>query len=69
MSEELIDLGRMKVTTSTDVVLRALAHARASSKQQVAREVLDQYALKVIHESTVVNSLLHDKGHDGDKNG
>jgi hypothetical protein len=53
MTAESRDL-RASISVVADQTLAAVAEARDSTKQQLVREVLDAWAAKVLHESTLV---------------
>jgi hypothetical protein len=56
---------RAKISARTDQVLAGVAHARGVDKQDVLREVLDQWADKVLHECTVVHQFATGEGSKG----
>ena len=56
MTAELRDL-RASISVTADQVLEAVALARDTTKQQIVRDVLDDWADKVLHESTLVLRL------------
>ena len=53
MTAELRDL-RASISVMADQALAAVAEARKTTKQDLVRAVLDTWAEKVIHESTLV---------------
>lgn len=53
MTAELRDL-RASISVTADQVLEAVSIARDTTKQQVVRDVLDAWADRVLHESTLV---------------
>lgn len=53
MTAELRDL-RASISVTADQVLEAVSIARDTTKQQVVRDVLDAWADRVPHESTLV---------------
>lgn len=61
MSAELRDF-RGKITDETYLALEAEARAFDRDKADIAREVLHAWALKKIHEATVLARLLRGKG-------
>jgi hypothetical protein len=64
MSLELKDL-RLKITPETDCVLRAKARASGKDLNEIARQVLDQWAVTEIHAATVLGRFLQAEGLDG----
>ena len=58
---ELVDV-RCKVTEETNQVLEAKARARNMDKSEVIRVVLHEWALREIHESTLVVRLTRNEG-------
>lgn len=64
MSIELTDL-RTKVTPRTAAVLAALNHASGKERSQIAREVLDAWAVDQIHSSRLVARFSEGQGIDG----
>ena len=58
---ELVDV-RCKVTEETNQVLEAKARARNLDKSEVIRAVLHEWALREIHESTLVVRLTRSEG-------
>jgi len=61
-NEELIDF-RMKITERTHSVLDAFTRAgKGQSHQEVARQVLDEWAEKEIHAAILVQRLTRGEG-------
>lgn len=48
---------RASISVTADQVLDAVAIARDSTKQQIVREVLDEWAGKKLHESSLIQRL------------
>lgn len=61
MADELRDL-RVKITVHTDAVLDALAQVSGRDRNDVAREVLDNWAADRIHEATLIDRRLKAEG-------
>lgn len=64
MSVELKDY-RGRITAETDAVLEGLSRATGHDRQEIAREVLHEWALKQIHAATVTHRLLVAEGLGG----
>jgi hypothetical protein len=64
MATELKDF-RAKVTAETYLALEAEARAFDRDKADIAREVLHAWAVRKIHESTVLSNLLRAEGISG----
>jgi hypothetical protein len=56
---------RAKISSKADQVLAGVAHARGCDKQDVLREVLDEWADKVLHECSVVARFATGEGSAG----
>lgn len=61
MSVELKDF-RGKITTETDCVLEAINRVSGRDRSEIVREILHNWALEKIHESTVLDGLLAAQG-------
>lgn len=61
MSAELRDF-RMKITIETALVLEAEAQASERDRADVAREILHSFALRKIHEATILSQMLQSEG-------
>lgn len=61
MSAELKDF-RGKITAETDAVLEAINRVEGRDKSEIARQVLHEWAIARIHESTVLDRLLRAEG-------
>lgn len=61
MSAELKDF-RGKITIETDAVLEAINRVEGRDKSEIARQVLHDWAMARIHESTVLDRLLKAEG-------
>ncbi len=64
MSLPLIDL-RAKVTPEADAVLEAIQRSTGKDKSEVVRDVLHSWAMKEIHASNVLHSILQREGITG----
>jgi hypothetical protein len=53
---------RAAISELADQTLDAVALARSKSKQEVVRDVLDQWAAQVVHESTLVQRMTRGHG-------
>lgn len=65
---ELVD-ARIKITPETDCVLEAESRASGKDRSEIAREVLNAWAEKRIHESVLLHKLLEGKGLSGESKG
>lgn len=63
MAAELKDF-RGKITEETFLALEAEARAFDRDRADIAREILHAWALRKIHEATVLSRLLRDEGID-----
>lgn len=61
MSLELVD-SRFKATQETDAVLEAMHRATGREKSEITREVMHEWAMKRVHESSLVTQLMKAKG-------
>lgn len=61
MSLPIIDL-RAKVTPEADAVLEAIQRSTGKDKSEVVRDVLHSWAMKEIHASNVLHSILQREG-------
>lgn len=64
MGIELKDY-RGRITPESDAVLEGLSRATGRDKQEIARDVLHEWALKQIHAATVTHKLLMAEGLTG----
>lgn len=53
---------RAKISARADQVLAGVAHARGCEKQEIVRQILDEWAEKVLHECTVVARFATGEG-------
>lgn len=58
---ELRDL-RASISVTADQVLEAMARATDSTKQELVRKVLDDWAAQKIHEATMIQRLAPGDG-------
>ena len=65
MAAELIDL-RAKITERTHQVLEAHARAHDVDKSEIVRKVMDEWAAKEIHVSSLVHRLTRVQGKTGE---
>ena len=56
---------RAKISARADQVLAGIAHARGCEKQEIVRQILDEWADKVLHECTVVHQFATGEGCKG----
>lgn len=56
---------RAKISSRTDQVLAGVSHARGIDKQEIVRQVLDEWADKILHECTVVHQFATGEGCKG----
>lgn len=68
MSLDLKDL-RLKITPETDCVLRARARSTGKDINEIAREVLHEWAGGEIHAAKVMVGLLNSEGLSGASGG
>ena len=68
MSLPLIDL-RARVTARTDAVLESRHRSTGKDKSEIAREVLDAWAVLEIHASNVLQKTLLREGISGEEAG
>lgn len=61
MGVELKDY-RGRITPETDAVLEGLARATGKDRQEIARDVLHEWALRQIHAASVTHRLLQAEG-------
>lgn len=64
MSAELKDY-RGRITTETDCALEAISRATGQERQEIARQVLHEWALRQIHAASVMHRLLLSEGLSG----
>jgi len=64
MSLPLIDF-RGKITPSTDAVLEALHQSSGRDRSEIARDVLNEWALQKIHEASLIDKRLRVEGFAG----
>jgi hypothetical protein len=64
MTAELRDL-RAKISPRADQVLAGLAHARGCEKSELVRTILDEFADKILHECSVVQTFATSEGKPG----
>lgn len=64
MGIELKDF-RGRITPETDAVLEGINRATGRDKQEIARDVLHEWALKQIHAASVTDQLLRAEGMGG----
>lgn len=69
MSEELLDLKRLKITRETRAWLQAEARETGQSQQDIARDALHSIALREIRKAKVLTNLAEAEGHNGDRRG
>ena len=62
MSLELVNCGTLRVTQETDCVIEAEHRATGKDKAEIVREVLDAWAKKKMHESSLLQGLLKSRG-------
>lgn len=65
MSQELKDF-RCKLTSRADAVLEAMNRASGKDKSELAREVLDKWAVEQIHAATLITRLTKGEGGAGE---
>ncbi len=65
MSGEVLRDLRAKITPHADQVLAAVSMARGCDKQDLVRQILDEWADRVLHESTLVVRLAGREGKSG----
>ena len=56
---------RAKISARADQVLAGVAHARGCEKQEIVRQVLDEWAEKIVHECSVVARFTVGEGCKG----
>jgi predicted transcriptional regulator len=56
---------RGRISPETDAVLEGLARATGRDRQEIARDVLHEWALRQIHAATVTHRLLLAEGLSG----
>ena len=61
MSAELKDY-RGRITAETDCALEAISRATGQDRQEIARQVLHEWALRQIHAASVMHKLLMAEG-------
>lgn len=61
MGIELKDF-RGRISPETDAVLEGLSRATGKDRQEIAREVLHEWALRQIHAASVTHQLLQAEG-------
>lgn len=61
MSAELKDF-RGKITTEIDVVLEAKSRATGKDRAEIARDVLQAWALRELHEASLTTALAAAQG-------
>lgn len=64
MAAELKDL-RTKITARTSAVLEALNRSTGRDKSEIAREILDKWAVEQIHSATLIDRMLMVEGEPG----
>ena len=64
MSIELKDF-RGRITPEADCALEAMSRASGKERQEIAREVLHEWALRQIHAASVMHRLLLAEGLKG----
>lgn len=64
MSAELKDF-RARITPEADCALEAMSRATAKDRQEIARDVLHEWALLQIHAASVMHRLLLAEGLSG----
>lgn len=69
MSADLLDLKRLKITAETRAWLTAEVSRTGQSAQEVARDVLHQFALEKIEGARLLLALSPGQGHNGDSRG
>ena len=62
------DLGSVKVDEQTHSILKATAMSRNMDVTALARELLDQWAIKQLHVFNVFHALQESKGLTGKRN-
>jgi hypothetical protein len=65
VSDDLVDLRRLKITKRTRAWLQARAHTSGRSMQEIARDHLDAAAAADIHAATVLITLAPAEGISG----
>lgn len=69
MSLDLEDLKRLKITAETRAWLEVESRSTGRSKQEVARDVLHQIAVKEIHAAKLLAALAPGEANIGDTRG
>lgn len=64
MGIELKDY-RGRITPETDAVLEGISRATGQDRQEIARDVLHQWAVRQIHAASVTHRLLQAEGLPG----
>lgn len=64
MSSELKDL-RAKITPRTNAVLEALNRSTGRDKSEIARDILDKWAVEQIHAASLIDRMLAVEGEPG----
>lgn len=65
MAADLDDLKRLKLTAETIAWLRAESHTSGRTKQEIARDVLHEIALRKIDAARVLAALAPGEAHIG----
>ncbi len=61
---DLRDL-RVRISPTADQVLAGVAHARNCDKQELVRQILDDWAEKVLHECNIIQRFTRGEGTEG----
>lgn len=69
MSKASGDLKRLKITPETDAWLQAESHTSGQSKQEIARQVLHEFAVGKIRAAKVLAALAPGDALSGDTGG
>jgi hypothetical protein len=64
MSLDLKDF-RGRITPETDAVLEAISRTTGRERQDIAREVLHEWAIKQVHAASLIDKLLRSEGLKG----
>lgn len=63
MSIPLQDIGNIKVSQATHSWLKAVSQVRGLDVTTVARQVLDEYASRLLHEASLARKIHTSKGY------